>query len=193
MRKAQHLAVSLSFAAQALICGAAQASPGEATSWLMENPASMMDLGLHRVEHWLESSVADMTDALGTDYYTATEYDWENDEINLSMSIWMDEYSKDAATRACDAYVWRIRAYALVQPEKGTLRDGVNNSRLSDKFAHDGFARSNAPSDWKQKIDGRIRIVCLAFEKQNDGSLVPKFQMKGNLLASSRAITELDR
>lgn len=170
--------------------GTAYGAPGTATNWLTDNPASMMDLGLHRLEHWLQSSFEDMAATLGADYYTGTGYDWENDEIKLFLTIRVDSYTIEQATRACDAYIWRVRAYALVQPAQGNLLPGLTNSRLSDEFAHEGFARANAPSDWKQDIDERIRIICWVFQKNDDQSASPVFKMEGDLLSRNRSITE---
>jgi hypothetical protein len=176
-----------------LTMGSAASAPGDATKWISEDSASMMDLGLLKLDLWVSDIAEGLKTMSNNDvevYHTYSGYSWDDDEIIVAATIYQIKPTLALSEKECQRFLSRVRAYAGVDLETGALNkfNAQSNSRISDLFKHEGFKRLNAPSDLFAKIDQRIVIQCHVM-KDDEKSFIPFMLMSGKLLSSTSATT----
>lgn len=104
--------------------------------WLMNEPASMMDLGLLKVNIELQSF---NFEGVST---PIAFYDWDNDDI----AIWTRSIPSESrpetesdARKSCGEWFRKIRTHFLVDPDTGQPISGFRS--IVHNFNHNGFKR----------------------------------------------------
>lgn len=146
----------------ALLIGtaAAQAGPDEVAKWLIQDPASMIDLGVLRIDLALSNGS-------GAPGGRAT-YDWDKNRFTITGSAGQVE-SADKAEKACEEWVNSVRVAAFIDTSTGNPYLG-KASLFAELFSHSGFERTNAPADLYTTIDKMIELRCYGSFKL-DGDL----------------------
>lgn len=150
----------------------ALAGPDETTQALMDDSASMLDLGLLRMNLMLASN------SLGS-----ASFDWEQNRITVS------EYGPDFATFAtkkdktaddveirCANWVRAVRIIAAVNPDDGLAYFGTTS--FADMFSHYGFEHGLLKNP-SASIDGLIQLRCRHFVAQKPVEITAPLLGKG--------------
>ncbi len=127
------------------------ADPGPATKYLMDEPASLMDIGLLRMRLDLTSTtllpvtriIVDENEDEFSGLSLLTEYDYANDMIIVRLFLFGES---DEAEQDCKFAV-------------GILASAVKRG-LGDWFSHSDFKRGNPPS--LEDLQSRTSVVCEA-------------------------------
>lgn len=170
----------------------AHGAPGEATKRLIEDPASMMDLGLLKLDLWL-SDVMEQLKTMNAkqveNYHTYSGYDWDDDKIIAGATLYVSDVSAEDAEQMCGQFINRFRIYSGVDIENGKLAiQDDTNTRISRLFSHDGFKRSSYPADAFSALDQRIYVHCDVMQK--DGNrFIPYLSVSGPLMSSVTSTT----
>ena len=138
----------------------ALAGPDGTAKYLMNEPASMMDLGIERLK-----SIVTFKNVFGAEYGKTRagigiNYDW--DENKVVIDLFPDQQFQDAA--AFDAYarshIGIVRALLWVNPDTGRVdAKGANGASLvATFFTHAGYTRKNTPKDLDKEIDKLILV-----------------------------------
>lgn len=126
----------------------APADPSAATRYLMNEPASLMDIGLLRAQLHFHNTV----DPIFTEDFesldpnliisTGIEYKFDDDLFVIFSYIRWSKDPKARCERLIDKYV------------------SVAKSTMLSFFSHVGFTRSNEPADLENAIFSRIEVHC---------------------------------
>lgn len=152
------------------ICGQPIFSgPDETTNFLMDEPASLMDLGILRLNLALQNNAAGYV-----------SYSWDENRIKIAapyQNVNGPYATEDAAEEACSKWVTELRRLLGIDPTTGKPFWG-QTSLAADFFRHQGFRRMNAPETLYTDVDKLIIFVCYAKSSENlvkvTGSLVAK-------------------
>jgi len=126
------------------------ADPGAATRYLMNEPASLMDIGLLRANISLDANAKDMTtfarhktenDDLRI--YASAEYKYADDLIIFELFLGS---SKDSLGEECDHVISNYSKFVL--------------SRVDPWFFHAGFLRKTQPEELETLLKERIEMRC---------------------------------
>ena len=154
----------LAFLAVSLVTAGVAAEPGKYTRWLISDPATMMDLGMHRLRKYFSG---DQWDGVSTQAI----YDYEADKIILS-STYFEAFLDLAETKeVCRDYLAQVRQAAGLR-EDGTPLIGTS-SLFSKMFMHTGFSNMNMPENLPKEVDKLIRVRRVAAYKTGDPEGVP--------------------
>jgi hypothetical protein len=153
-----------------VICGQPVLSgPDETINYLMNDTASMMDIGMLRLSFALQR------DAIGF-----ANYNWDENRIKISAPYLNANGAYDtaeAAEKACSKWVTELRRVFGVNPATGKPFWG-ESSRAADYFRHRGFNKMNAPETLYEDIDKLIIFECYANSAESlvkvTGALVAK-------------------
>ena len=129
------------------------ADPGPATKYLMEEPASLLDIGLMRaalhfemakplIESTYEVSDPEMF------YSQWFQYDFENDLFVLRLGVMR---SRDGKFRCSDL----MQRYGNI----------LTNSMVG-WFGHEGYIRKNVPDGFERKLLDRVELRCSVDEAE---------------------------
>lgn len=116
------------------VASAAYSGPDEVTDRLMDESASLFDVGMLRLE--LRLAEAESIPA------TSTYYDWEKNQIVIWSVVFESGWTLERATAACDGWFRQIRMLAAVNPDTGVLYPMYKRSSFAEMFSHNGFVRT---------------------------------------------------
>ena len=114
----------------------AASGPDSTTKWLMDDPATMLDLGI------LNLNVQLAARSLGSAGFL-----YDENRINIRMPaeiFWADFVTPDEVEKRCAKWVDDVRGFAGVQRETGNAF--YENTRFADLFRHQGFEIARVPS-----------------------------------------------
>ncbi len=137
-----------------VVGSSAKAGPDDLSKWLMNEPASMMDIGLLRLEIYLDKVRIE-------DREYGVVYIWDRDRILIrSTPKRFDDPSykdEDDAKKGCKNWFNRMRYEFGVNGATGELREG--DLFLSSFFGHDGFTRGKQTDpDFHVQIGKKIDL-----------------------------------
>ena len=134
---------------------AVHAEPNATAKFLMNDPVSVMDFGLYRMEQDLKNICSqDRCDL-------SVVYDANANRITVDLSDLNDDYkTRTAAAAACKVYVRRIRGQLCVDPNLGRPQTPHGRSCVPDFFRHvqAGFERGSVPKSLDIDIDNMVEI-----------------------------------
>lgn len=171
---------------------AAHSAPGEVTGWMMNDPATVFDVGMLRLEVWLDEVGEGLNTGFDFNYMTSVHYDYEDDEIVMTANVYMDPYFRDLGEYGCVNFMQRVRSLAFVNPSTGGYARGNTSSNIAPFFGHSGLERLNAPKGWRQELDKRLRLRCLLLSEQEDLKLKAHLLMTGDLLSLENSVTDYE-
>jgi hypothetical protein len=132
-----------------------QAGPDSTTNFLMDTSASLMDLGITRLEASLRNSEID----------ASVSFIWDKNEISISGFMSEGGVDLDAAKGTCDVWFKKIRSRAGIDNTTGKVNSFFETSIFSDYFGHSGYKLKNEAEDWKTDLDKKFSLIFIhAFE-----------------------------
>lgn len=141
------------------------ADPGPATQYLIDEPASLMDIGMLRAElllnEFAESHSAGVAKTSGQKPSISAQaaYDMGNDIIVLSFWI----MSKNPRSLCESILNSPILGGPQVMPILGTEGQTVDwglDGYIATLFTHSGYTKAAQPKDLADKVSARIEIRC---------------------------------
>lgn len=129
----------------------ASADPGNATKYLINEPASLMDVGLINVERSLEDSASLLaevykreTGVTDLEVLPSARYDFADDKINIMITV---------------------LATGIENAESGcrkilTIGDSAIVSAVGSGFSDRSYKVSSQPTDLYEKLTERIDVHC---------------------------------
>ncbi len=139
----------------------ARAEPGPVGQWLMNEPASLFDIGMIRLKMeaktWELQDFAyntEMKEAYGQPPGYIAGYDWDENRIVVQGWLGIKSEERPDAELACKKVLSLISDRAGVVPDTGkfSLSD-MTNSVFADYFSHIGYEVKDAPEDYKSRLD----------------------------------------
>jgi len=129
------------------------ADPGAATQFLINDPVSMMDMGIFRAERDLSGIVETRkrlykkwNDPSLTVLDGYVSYHYDDDLIVLGVELKGVEPKAEILEEECRVILEQMRIHARVLTEPW--------------FRHEGFKRTPEPEDFIEKIKGRTQLRC---------------------------------
>lgn len=132
-----------------LLAGPAWAGPDKTIQWLMDEPLSLLDYGIYKIEQGLQERFR------GEDISSSAYYDWDSNEIRALLFVEVKYKDVSALKEECAIALDRMRVDA--GNFDGELMSG-EYSDWADYFQHNGFTRNNAPKQVLKEIDKKIML-----------------------------------
>lgn len=129
-----------------LAANAAGAGPDNITSYLMNKQASMMDLGMLRLQIDLgeKGSVA---------------YDWDSDKIQVGKFTFYVSEGEADSEKHCSNWFSEMRGNAGIVATSG--KPFMNQSFWATKFAHSGWVDNSNPDNLYAELDKKFSLQCI--------------------------------
>lgn len=137
---------------------ASMAAPGKTTKYLMDEPASLFDLGMVRARYDLNNPAIldDIQGAWGGEFDAAAkppiitvEYSYEEDLIRFGFTLF-EEYSLDEAWEEAEEKKLCTAAFNVLQPQV--------MMQIGSWFSHQGYAKSSQAIT--VVLQNRVEIYC---------------------------------
>ena len=137
-----------------------RAEPGPVRRYLMNEPISLFDLGMLKLEvralDWSNGrALEEMVAQYGTSSPLFTvRYDWDENRIYVQGHVF--EIVDDTATQKlfCNKLIEFISKWAGVDPQTGEVFAGVQGySQFAGEFSHMGYSNRNEPEDYLSRLD----------------------------------------
>ena len=117
------------------------AEPNPAVQWLINEPASVFDIGMIYLDSFLKRRLAN-------DGHAFAIYDWKKNRISITAT--KEIKNPDELKKTCKLFLGYLRAI-------GGVYNGKTKSNLSSvfsvMFSHIGYQSSNQPKDLWVKLD----------------------------------------
>lgn len=172
------------------MAGLAKADPGPVVNWLINEPASLFDIGMMRLQKRVDDYIHMQTDERMKRFRMIVLYDWNTNRINIRGYIAGDnpvllEERRRQFQVMCEVYFRNIRRLGAVDPKTGRHVDG--NSYYSDLFAHSGYGSKEEPFKYMMRLD---HIIMIEFRYPNSHPTLKPWSCTGPLLDSGFSIKE---
>ena len=82
------LLVATLAASAPMMASSAGAEPGPIGKWLMEQPLTVWDIGMTKAGDQAKRASDGMPTKSGMPAFAWAKYDWDNNEIDIHLSIW---------------------------------------------------------------------------------------------------------
>ena len=162
----------LALALCALLTSPAKADPGPVVNWLVNEPASVFDIGMMQLRSHLKEMESEWRlnprkSAYGPIQFHAF-YDLEINRIGIQGWLDFREGELDLLERSvvesvCDDFFRSIRISAGVSEHTGDIAPGISGgSFFSDFFNHVGYINKSAPENYQRRLD-RIFTITLKY------------------------------
>ncbi|WP_132859211.1 hypothetical protein [Shimia isoporae] len=163
-----------SITAAALTLGTpVSAGPDDITKHLMTEPASLLDLGLVRLQQRLQESQKD-----GDKYHYSTNFFFETNTIGVFAAralVSETDRSREEAASLCDDKLVQLRLDGGVWPASGELGVG-EYSRWSSLFTHIGYTTgsSEVGTESLKGLDKKFQISVIEYFMDGEDTKVLK-------------------
>lgn len=137
-----------------------RADPGPVVNWLMQEPASLFDLGMMRLHiekfEWSNPRRTfneEMKAQYGDIPVYLVFYNWRENRIYVLGAIKSQDLllSKEEAKQVCKRIIGEISRLANVDPKTGTTNG--DHSIFADFFSHYDYENPKEPDNYKSKLD----------------------------------------
>jgi len=122
------------------------ADPGSATQYLINEPASMMDIGMMKLNMQLlemKSQIIKSIDGDPKRVKLSASYDYSEDKILVQFTV---QKEGETAATACDTAIARLRFILPVH--------------VIVAFQHFGYETKNKPVGFNAEIQDRVQLIC---------------------------------
>lgn len=142
-----------------MVGGPSWSAPNQASSYLINEPVSLLDWGMYKTEQFLESVEVDWwSEDFDPHVFNQVWYDWDRDRIVIDVQLTIKAGNP---TRAQCASVLRKMVESSLVPfdtrkPRPTINDGVSTWGVA--FAHSGYVAGNEPKDLGKKVDDIIEF-----------------------------------
>lgn len=140
----------LAAAVVAGLSGQAQAGPDATTKWLMNDPVSMLDLGILKIEQSLRNPNRSNRP------YGSVRYDWDKNRIVIYYAGYFP--TTDDPEEHCAGWFTSVRSIGGVDASGNPLING--RTSFSFMFEHAGFNRSDVPENLFTELDKLFELEC---------------------------------
>ena len=121
--------------------------PDATSSRLMSDPATMLDIGLVRLDLWLQAQ------GLGLSYF-----DWDSNRIIIEAPADVrDAVSEPDAEQKCASWINEFRQRTAIDVNG---KPWTGSTQLSSFFRHRGFVPSAEPPTYSAEIDRLFLLNC---------------------------------
>lgn len=139
----------------------ASSEPTPKINYLMNEPASLFDLGMYRLGEGLSNAVILKENRISA----APFYDWDKNRIKIKgFSSINKSLDMKEAKLLCSDVIRRIKSYLMVDSETGKSFLGTH-SIFESFFSHDGYKNKSEPSDLYSDIDNITEIEAYVGEE----------------------------
>ena len=126
--------------------------PDSTIKYLINEPVTMLDWGLHRLNNILEKRELSAFDAA-----MAMNYDWETNRFKVIVAAAFKATTEPTAKSLCKNAIGEIKQSFFVDHETGKpMVAGFSN--MGSFFSHSGFKTGETPVDVGRKLE-RITFV----------------------------------
>jgi hypothetical protein len=137
---------------------ATRAEPGAVINWLMNEPASLFDIGMlllsQEASEWGRFKfVKQFAAKYGGQTFFLVDYDWDENRIYVSGYITADIVGRTEQKAACKALIIFMSDLAGVDPTTGRALSGLNSSSWSQHFSHADYVKTTEPKDYQSRLD----------------------------------------
>ena len=141
-------------AALAIIALQASAAPREATTFLMNEPVTLLDWGTYKLERFLERRR--WPQEFEPTVFTKVSYDWDRDRIVIDVQA-LVKFGPPTRDQCLGVLKLLLSAGGVVfETRNRQLNDGI--STFAVEFLHMNFRSPNQPPDLGKKIDEVLEL-----------------------------------
>lgn len=157
----------------------ASADPGAATKYLMNEPASLMDITFMRLNQSLDKQTGDLAAILNTtsknggymNFRLRSYYHFDSDEIRIYARA---DTNGSASKASCKAVIAWLRKYALTW--------------ITLNLGHYGYESSYVPKNLALEIEKRTQLFCVI--GKTGSPLVTLLEIRGMATETSIFVSE---
>ena len=148
-----------------------RAEPGPIGNWLMNEPVTLWDWGMMRMEQAANNaaSFAASDDGNGGIWVT---YDWDNNEIEIGLAVFNVSHTltHELCNETRRAFIADIVGATpdLIERQEGAVRLGLH-LLIGQWFSHHGFQRGSPDEELAEKL---ARIIFVSAKLIGDGSSI---------------------
>lgn len=145
-----------------MVGGTALAEPSPTISWLMNEPASMFDIGILRLrdqnEQWKAELVEKMAEVGGFDALALNEssagvvYVFEENRITIEVS-----FAGEPDEQACESLLGHYRS--IIWGGDDRLSPEMATRFFANAFGHVNYSVGGAPPDWQERVAEIVRVT----------------------------------
>ena len=123
----------------------------------MEEPMSLWDRGMDRIEGDVDEAKDYVKDELGIIAFAWPSYDWDNNEINITLSIlhYQGEMTHEDCNKLRGLF---LDGFGFPREAGEDRRRNATIEMISYWFSHTGFTRNSRDKDLAEKLS-RIIFV----------------------------------
>lgn len=148
-----------------LVQGAA-AEPNQSVKFLMNQPVSLLDFGIYRLEKDLKKIKKELALYHALPFDIAVNYDWENNKILIRLTYGYERNPpRKTIQKGVRHVIKQIRGFLGVDP-KGKVFHKRGFSKAADYFSHQGYIIQNRPEALEKDIDEMI-VLNVVYSVQN--------------------------
>lgn len=140
-----------------LACATANSEPTNSIKYLITEPASMMDIGLLRLNIDLRNKKE-----LG---HAGTSYDWDKNKLNLIFIPQDILEDQGAAKQWCQETFSKVRTMFLVDIDASKTHENRRASSFGRYFTHKGYASKKQPADLLHDIDDIVELTAIVYHQ----------------------------
>lgn len=157
------------------------AEPTESAHFLMNEPVSLMDLGIYRLEKDIKGLQKDLVVNHTAPFDVSVNYRWDENEITIQLTYGYEGNPPKKIIQIGIKKVFQQLKGFLGVSEKGQVYHKRGFSKVSDYFSHEGYVIKNRPKDLEKEIDRMIELKVI-YSIQNFSRI---FECKNMLVGSS--------
>jgi hypothetical protein len=137
---------------------ATRAEPGPVVKWLMNEPASLFDVGMlllsQEASEWVRFKfVKEFAAKYGGQTFFLVDYDWDENRIYVSGYLTADIVGRTEQKAACKALIIFMSDLAGVDATTGRAYSALNSSSFSEHFGHADYEKTSQPKDYRSRLD----------------------------------------
>jgi hypothetical protein len=145
------------------------AEPGITILRLMDEPASLFDIGMIRTSQYVEKYCKDSKFNDGK-VRTHAYYVWDINRIHIQMFAYIKKtMTKKSEIIGAKKYLSEFKEQFGINPGTGEYTDSdYNSSQLANLFSHSGYDNRSLPKNFGEEIDKIIRISIQVYDSNHD-------------------------
>ncbi len=158
-----------------------QAEPNPSARFLMNEPVSLLDFGIYKLEKDIKGLQKDLTIHYTDPFDISVDYKWDENRIVIQLTYGYEGNPPRKTLQVGIKNVFRlVKSFLGVNP-KGEVYHKRGNSKVADYFSHKGYIVKNRPKVLEKEIDKMIEVR-VTYSVQNYSRI---FECKNMLVGSS--------
>lgn len=126
----------------------ATAEPSDTVKYLMHEPVTMLDYGIHLIGKSIHSE---------NGFAVGAHYDWDQNRIIISRNKYLvgeiNTQDRESLKVQCKDIIKKTREYLAIDSSTGKPVLNFKNSSVANYFTHEGYANKNQPESLGEEID----------------------------------------